>query len=43
VSENNRRARFYSITKSGKAQLKAEEEDWNKTVATMARLLGSSQ
>ncbi len=39
VSENNRRARFYSITKSGKRQLLAEEANWHKTVATVSRLL----
>lgn len=43
VSENNRRARFYSITKSGKRQLAAEAASWQKTVATIARLMGSAQ
>jgi len=43
VSENNRRARFYSITKSGKRQLQAEEANWNKTVATISRLLESAR
>jgi transcriptional regulator len=41
ASENNRRARFYSITKAGKRQLFAEEENWNRTVAVVARLLES--
>ncbi|HXE12195.1 MAG TPA: PadR family transcriptional regulator [Bryobacteraceae bacterium] len=41
ASENNRRARFYSITKAGKRQLVAEEENWNRTVAMVARLLES--
>src|SRR3954471_2141219 len=39
-SENNRRARFYSITKSGKKQLLAEQEQWARTVAMMHRMLG---
>jgi len=43
VSENNRRARFYSITKSGKRQLQTEEANWNKTVATISRLLESTR
>lgn len=43
VSENNRRARFYSITKPGKSQLRAEEANWNRTVSTVARLLESSR
>jgi transcriptional regulator len=42
VSDNNRRARFYSITKPGRQQLRAEEVSWNKTVATIARLLESA-
>ncbi|HEX6545265.1 MAG TPA: helix-turn-helix transcriptional regulator, partial [Bryobacteraceae bacterium] len=41
ASENNRRARFYSITKAGKRQLFAEEENWHRTVAMVARLLES--
>jgi PadR family transcriptional regulator PadR len=43
VSENNRRARYYSITKPGRQQLRAEEANWHKTVATMARLLDGAQ
>ncbi len=39
VSENNRRARYYAITKSGKRQLLAEEANWHKNVAIIARLL----
>jgi PadR family transcriptional regulator PadR len=39
ISENNRRARYYSITKSGQKQLAEEEAKWHKTVATVARLL----
>src|SRR6266700_3653066 len=30
VSENNRRARFYSITRAGKKQLAAEAKNWEK-------------
>ena len=39
ISDNNRRARFYSVTKSGKRQLVAEEANWHRTVATVTRLL----
>jgi PadR family transcriptional regulator len=39
TSENNRRARFYSITKAGQKQLKKEVEDWQAQVAIMTRLL----
>ena len=38
-SENNRRARFYSITPAGRKQLAAESESWSRTVAMMNRLL----
>src|SRR6202451_70938 len=31
VSENNRRARFYRLTKAGHKQLKAETRDWEQT------------
>jgi PadR family transcriptional regulator PadR len=43
VSENNRRARYYTITVSGRRQLRAEELNWHKTVATLARLLEGAQ
>jgi PadR family transcriptional regulator PadR len=43
VSENKRRARFYTITKPGKLQLQAEEENWSRTVSTIARLLESAR
>jgi transcriptional regulator len=41
TSDNNRRARYYSITKAGKRQLADEEASWHRTVATLARLLES--
>src|SRR6267154_805709 len=39
TSENNRRARFYSITCAGKKQLTSETDSWARTVAVMNRLL----
>ncbi len=39
ASENNRRARFYSITRAGRKQLTAETENWARTVAMISRLL----
>jgi PadR family transcriptional regulator PadR len=39
VSENNRRARFYTLTKAGRKQLEREAEDWNRIAGVMARLL----
>jgi PadR family transcriptional regulator len=40
TSENNRRARFYSITKSGRKQLQSEADSWARTVSMVNRLLG---
>ena len=39
VTETNRRARFFSITRGGRKQLAAEAEGWARTVAMMNRLL----
>ena len=39
ISENNRRARFYSLTKSGGKQLKEERANWNRVSGAIARLL----
>jgi PadR family transcriptional regulator, regulatory protein PadR len=37
VSENNRRARFYRLTRLGRKQLQAEKQDWDQTAAIIAR------
>jgi PadR family transcriptional regulator PadR len=39
VSENNRRAKYYSITRAGKKQLAAEEESWRRASEIMFRFL----
>jgi PadR family transcriptional regulator, regulatory protein PadR len=36
-SENNRRARFYRLTREGRKQLRAETQDWEQTAAIIAR------
>jgi PadR family transcriptional regulator, regulatory protein PadR len=41
VSENNRRAKFYSLTKAGRRQLRREAEGWQRIVEVMGRLLES--
>ena len=41
VSENNRRAKFYSISKAGEKQLVAETENWERMAAVMGRFLAS--
>ena len=43
VSENNRRARYYALTRAGRAQLAREEADWDRTASIMARLLGRGE
>jgi len=39
ASENNRRARFYSITKSGLKQLASETQNWERIAGVIGRLL----
>jgi len=39
ASENNRKAKFYSITKKGLKQLLRETEDWERISAVINRLL----
>lgn len=40
TSENNRRARFYELTKAGRAQLVRERSQWQQLVTAIARVLG---
>src|SRR5215469_3737053 len=40
TSENNRKAKYYSITKAGRKQLAAEAENWQRVSSTIGRLLG---
>ncbi len=40
-SENNRRAKYYRLTKAGERQLGIESAEWGKIVSAMARALGS--
>jgi transcriptional regulator len=42
VSESNRRARFYSLTRTGRKQIDTETENWERVAATMARFLAPS-
>jgi PadR family transcriptional regulator, regulatory protein PadR len=42
VSENNRRAKYYSITRAGRKQLTAEEDNWRQISETMTRILEHS-
>ena len=42
VSENNRKARFYKLTRAGRKQIEREEKEWEKTTAILARFLRKS-
>ena len=43
ISENNRRAKYYSLTRAGRKQLLTETESWERMAALMARLLGGTE
>ena len=39
VSENNRRAKFYKLTKAGRKQLEAESANWSRVSQAISRIL----
>jgi transcriptional regulator len=39
VSDNNRRAKYYKLTRAGRKQLEREARDWQQTTAILARFL----
>ncbi|MGH9402950.1 MAG: PadR family transcriptional regulator [Terriglobia bacterium] len=43
VSENNRKAKFYRLTRAGRKQLQREARDWEKATAILARFLSPSE
>lgn len=43
ASENNRRARFYSLTRAGRKQLGEETQNWERMVAVIGRLLAGEE
>ena len=43
TSDNNRRAKFYAITKAGRRQLAAETENWQRIAGVIGRLLRLSE
>ena len=43
ISENNRRAKFYRLTRAGRKQLGKEAREWERTTAILARFLGSKE
>jgi DNA-binding PadR family transcriptional regulator len=40
VSDNNRRARFYALTRAGRRELTRERGEWRRIAAAIARVLG---
>lgn len=43
VSEHNRKAKFYSLTRTGKKQLAAEAESWERMSSVISRLLTGTE
>src|SRR5207249_781802 len=43
ASENNRRAKFYKLTRAGRRQLEREARDWEQATAILARFLAPSR
>jgi PadR family transcriptional regulator, regulatory protein PadR len=43
ISENNRKARFYSITRSGRKQLASETKNWERISGVIGRVLLARQ
>jgi PadR family transcriptional regulator, regulatory protein PadR len=43
ASENNRKAKFYKLTRAGRKQLRKETRDWEQTTAILARFLAPSK
>ena len=41
-SENNRRARFYTLTRAGRRQLAEETEEWQRFAAAVGRVLAAT-
>ena len=43
ASENNRKAKFYKLTRTGRKQLEKETRDWEQTQAILARFLAPAE
>jgi transcriptional regulator len=42
-SDNNRRAKYYRLTRAGRKQLEKEAQDWEQTTAILARFLSPKE
>jgi DNA-binding PadR family transcriptional regulator len=43
VSDNNRRAKFYRLTRTGRKQVERETRDWERTTEILARFLAPGE
>jgi PadR family transcriptional regulator, regulatory protein PadR len=43
VSENNRKAKFYRLTRAGRKQVEKETRDWEQTAAVLARFFAPTE
>lgn len=43
VSENNRKAKFYKLTRAGRKQLAKETKEWDQTTAILAKFLAPTE
>jgi len=43
LSENNRRAKYYSLTRAGRRQIQEETRSWEQTTAILARFLSAAE
>ncbi len=43
VSDNNRRAKYYKLTRAGRKQLQKEAREWEQTTSILARFLSPSE
>jgi PadR family transcriptional regulator len=43
VSDNNRKAKFYKLTRAGRKQIEREAREWEKTTAILARFLSPEE
>jgi PadR family transcriptional regulator PadR len=43
LSDNNRKAKYYKLTRAGKKQLEREARDWEQTTAIVARFLAAGE
>jgi transcriptional regulator len=43
VSDNNRKAKFYQLTRAGRKQIEKEAREWNETTAILAKFLAPDE